>query len=813
MRKNGSDKMNVSLNGKQKIGIVAIIISMSIIAVLLSKLINHEDSKTVTKIPDITDSQDMPPKETSIPESTEHKEIPEAQGNNKSFSDYVESYISSTAKKEEMELELELEKPILKIKDDSDIFKPWGKIHKGSQRIFPVRIDDNNKTIWGMGSEGTIITEKIIKHDNEGFNIEGMNKALKDKGISIADCDVKFISDSYYNEGENLVFKVFDSNKENLFLLKDNNLINLSNYGVSFFYNDVYSVKENKTNYICRFNEKNNTIEKYIVPFELERIELAYIPINNIRQVFIVAKKIGEENLSYFKINIVYRSIVEFKTIKHLSDIYQQKFSFKSDVLYNKIVEEIGDVYIIDGRRDRDYFLFFVNKHTGKKIWSFYGDYIENPYHITKDEKHITILNRIEGYGKCYEIQTGKVIWEDKFPIYSDGYDSKYSFNEFGKVFIVECNKKLVAINKDNWKNIWNIGVPEISSNQLIYKFSEDERYVYYFDENSFMMKCIEINSGKILWKKGIDSSSILDEPYNNYFSINELFIIFSEKRIIAFNTADGSIAWEREFEKEVGTQYEYYSGRIDKVSIHNDIFILIYRDNLIAIDTEDGEVLWDKPINKSMNSYDFYRTMFNGKEILVLYETNDIYVIDVETGDIINEFHEKIIANNTHKVELKDNILYLYSYPSSTNGICINIDTGEINDLPDNNDQEDIDDILKESLSDKILYDGISVFFYDNSLSDSYIEAKDENGYVKWAFSFNNPDSYYSNSSHSPKRIKNKVYININGAIVCVDALSGKKLYQLGKYESLNSQIVKLSDGTYWAHGNNGYFDVYKID
>ena len=501
---------------------------------------------------------------------------------------------------------------------------------------------------------------------------------------------------------------------------------------------------------------------------------------------------------------------VEFETIKHLSDIYPLKFSFKSDVIYNRIEEEIGDVYIIEGRddgisghHDHDY-LYGVNKHTGQKIWSFYGNYLGTPYFISEDEKYIIVLNLFKQYGKCFEIQTGTVIWEKSF---SGGGYSGDLFNEFNKVFIVKCNDELVAVNKENWKNIWDIVVSENS-----YKFSEDERYVYYFDPNDLKTKCLEINTGKIIWEKEIDSSSDFEVTFNNSFLNKELFVIFSKKRIIAFNTADGNIVWEREFEKETKDWYKPFSF---DYSIYNDLFILKYDDNLTAIDAKDGELLWDTPIKEVENYYytcEVYKTFFNNMEIFVLLGYDDIYAIDTGTGVIISEFHEEGIADYIHNVEIEDNILYLYSRYLDTDDKSINLETGEIEYIPIIISEELY--FLKELLTGKNYYDGIGILpGYDSNLKKMNLQGKDENGYVKWVFNYESYDSCFFNYEHSTIRIENKIYLDYEGAIVCIDALTGKVIFKLGKYNSYCSEIEELSDGTYWVIGNNNNLDVYKID
>ena len=502
---------------------------------------------------------------------------------------------------------------------------------------------------------------------------------------------------------------------------------------------------------------------------------------------------------------------VEFETIKHLSDIYPLQFSFKSDVILNRIEEEIGDVYIIYGSDDDIHgchsheYLYGVNKHTGQKIWSFYGDYYSPQYYISEDEKYITLLNLVKGYIECFEIQTGTLMLKETFT----GYVSEYSYYEFSDVIIVELDKSIVAVNKDNWKVIWKINA--------IHRLSEDEKHMYCFDENDFKAKCLEISTGKIIWEKELDTNSHLENSFYECSLTKELFVIFSKKNIIAFNTADGNIAWERKFEEEAKDQYKSFG--VD-YSIYNDLLVLKYDGNLTAIDAKDGELLWDTPIKEVVKSKKIYKASFNDMEIFVLLGNDYIYAIDTKTGDIIIEFHEEGIAEFYKKVELKDNTLYLDPVDTIIDYKNINLETGEIEYIPRKEEQINERHYLEELLTGKDFYDGIGVSpGYDSDLEENFIIGVDENGFEKWIyFYFNNFfDKYGSFASlytiyyHAPIRIKNNVYIDYEGAIVCVDALTGKVLFQLGKYDC--SEIVELNNGTYWFLGYNNNLDVYKID
>ena len=798
--------MHVSLNKKQKIVIVAIIITMSIIAVLLSKLINHEEPKTVTKTPEVTDSQDLPPKETSIPKLTKQKEITKLHESQKSFSDYVESYISSNAKIKE--IELEVGEPIREIKSEEDIFETWVK------EIMPystVRIYDDNTTKWGIGHVSYIISDEITRHYNEGFNIEGMNKVLKDKGFSISDCDIKFISDGYYSDGDDLVFRIFDSNNEALFLLKDKKLIDLSDYGITFFYNHVYSVKENNINYIGMLNKENNTMENYIIPFELKSVESAYVLSDNQNDVYIVANKVGKDNPSYFKINNNDKTIVEFNTIKKITDFFPYKFSFKSEIYYgyNTIIKESDDLYVIFGSDGRNDFtcLYCINKHTGKRIW-YYDEYCDFEYMFTDNEKYILVYSLFKGGVKFIEIDTGRFIQKG-----DQNHEANYKYNlecsnihEMENAYIVENCNEIFAVDKDSLEIIWDLEIPYDSNNDFLIEYRFDNECLYYIHSNDYILKCIDINTGTILWKKEMDSFLNSDFDLENSMVMNDLFIFISDREILAVKNDSQYAIWESTPMKEFEEQFEGNS--IIDTAVSEEILLLIYNDGLVAVDINNGNILWNTQTSTVRDWSNIKREKYGENELLILINSDKLYVINTLSGNINCELNKEGIK--VFQVKLEENIMHI---PFDDYVLYMDIRTGEgVEKTIEKKDYGEYHwaNTIIEEISGNSYYDGITI---ENVRIKNSVRAKNITGKTIWEFknysSFNSLNEKYP----SPVRIKNNVFIKFEDAVVCIDALTGNRLYQISVNFNFFTEVVKQEEGIFWFIGNNGYIDVYKID
>ena len=156
---------------------------------------------------------------------------------------------------------------------------------------------------------------------------------------------------------------------------------------------------------------------------------------------------------------------------------------------------------------------------------------------------------------------------------------------------------------------------------------------VIYVADNLGRFYSLDINTGKIIWKKFNEST------FNSQLKIidNKMLVIDSNNTLWCFSTKDGSSLWSV---KTQGTLIK----SLKKLSM------VIYKDSVIfsnsigdlsRVDLENGELIWQSPTQNNLltNETDFLKSsdlVLYKNTIYISNNNNEFYSIDADSG-IIN--------------------------------------------------------------------------------------------------------------------------------------------------------------------------------
>jgi outer membrane protein assembly factor BamB len=120
--------------------------------------------------------------------------------------------------------------------------------------------------------------------------------------------------------------------------------------------------------------------------------------------------------------------------------------------------------------------------------------------------------------------------------------------------------------------------------------------------KEQFLAYALDIESGKILWKKEVTNSAPVANSY--YVSRAAPTPVVDAKRIVAFFesgntialTHDGQMLWERDLHKELGPFNAEFGLGASPCQNDKHVFVLLEHDGpswLVALDKESGQIAW----------------------------------------------------------------------------------------------------------------------------------------------------------------------------------------------------------------------------
>jgi len=541
---------------------------------------------------------------------------------------------------------LKVTEPVTEIKDQSDIFPLWGESAK-LDTYKTVVMDEGETRKWGVGDGGsihsriTILREKMDKvyicssdyglKDNIKTDITGL---LKQTGISIPAINVSVMRN--YDDG--MLVKISDGVKEALFLTewhrkeKAHQIVLLNSYRIiaaDFLYsfeNSIYIAVNNGRLYILYWSDPYKKLYQYEMPDEIRKIEdISLMYMKDRYYLFIMAYKEEHEKLSFYKVDLNLKTITEYLAVKSLKDEYPLEWSMKSDVRINRYVDKVSDVVLVEGTdgrlsgfHDHDY-LYALNKYTGEKIWEFYGKYAGVTYRFSKDRKYTYLGHMVEGYIKCLETNSGKVIWKkevgdhfefttvrDTIMVSSDHtirayraddgelqWEKKagedvflFASNDNLPVAVVSYSNGLTAYDPVSWNIEWQITRKGCDN----YGISLDGHILTVPFED--IVQTIDIQTGETLKTKA-SSYSLISEVLSGNAVYSGMKILHSkEEEKIKCMDDRGKTLWERDYKVTTSYEHPFYYWSPDPVRIKDRLYAY-FKGTMAVLDAYTGKVLY----------------------------------------------------------------------------------------------------------------------------------------------------------------------------------------------------------------------------
>jgi len=149
--------------------------------------------------------------------------------------------------------------------------------------------------------------------------------------------------------------------------------------------------------------------------------------------------------------------------------------------------------------------------------------------------------------------------------------------------------------------------------------------HILEFDSAKTVLRCMLIESGKILWVKQLDDVSGINsvsENYDNFFlscRIDE-----TSGKFIALSKVDGATSW-------------LIPGHEFLHAIHKDSLFLVFIDGagiyyFLKVDTKDGCPMWQRAVESDLCEYSI-----DDDSVTLSYKSGKIEYIDRESGNTIN--------------------------------------------------------------------------------------------------------------------------------------------------------------------------------
>lgn len=214
-----------------------------------------------------------------------------------------------------------------------------------------------------------------------------------------------------------------------------------------------------------------------------------------------------------------------------------------------------------------------------------------------------------------------------------DKITTNYKFSSglalsYHTIFVTTENAKLIAINKNSHKILWQDDLPTIAieaplvANNIVIVKSNDGQILAF-----------NIDDGKKIWIYNSNPPNLT--LYNNCSMaiVNNEFLLsgFANGKIALFNINNGIIFWEQDL--SANNINEKLKDINTRPLISNDkIFITNYLGNIYCLDLFHGNILWSKTINGPISSINV-----NDNDLDVASSDNNIlYHFDQNSGKLI---------------------------------------------------------------------------------------------------------------------------------------------------------------------------------
>jgi outer membrane protein assembly factor BamB len=392
---------------------------------------------------------------------------------------------------------------------------------------------------------------------------------------------------------------------------------------------------------------------------------------------------------------------------KYFHDNYNYKWSFYSGLKFCSAIDSIGDTvlfYAHDGQLSgyhEDEYLYCVDKHDGKKIWSVFGGFLPIKYCVDEVRKTIfisTLKPDPESRMLCLETQslkisTGEEQWIVKTSDVSSMNNISLSHNTLNIEYIDnKNNNKLLSVDSHNGKRNWEI---ELGANEILYTSTRSIPSIIIQGED--YLKSLDPFSRKELWSlKGKIRISLNRNNSINRLS-NEIKIdqnnnllewVICNNELTLLDISNGNIKNTLSIKncrsyyclndknifisagESIDNQHNYLytegSGNfifdndmdIDQVEIYNDNLIYINNNKLLCFSIKNQKEMWTVELGFLVNKEKSI-DLFVLEDIVYVMSNNNIYTFEANSGKSLGRLIKYSYHSNANNLLLLPNYIY----------------------------------------------------------------------------------------------------------------------------------------------------------
>ncbi len=526
------------------------------------------------------------------------------------------------------------------IKNEKDGATTW-LINSHNKTGGSFAVERNNKgKVYISIPEGTFngykdssIVEITGKIESAGLNINEITIDVIDFEsydipyivLRLRDDQKSALLSSKWNAGKNLYTEIF--NQQNIISI---NFIPTQNV-------EYYAFERDGECKIIEYDEDAGKISEFRLPDEInniirmnsDSITLGYAENKNnannelnYKNVTYIKALDKTGKVSFYKIDYSLKTIAQYPNVKDLGEVYNLKWSFKGDLEKYSVLDEIGDVLILEGFDGKtsgahEYSeILGVDKSTGKTVWNIDDFGYNKDYFLSSDRKKIFIyLDSWCGESSdkliAMELMSGKIIWNKEIP-------DEYS--------------------------ILGISNAEVSSEKLIIS-------------SETVVEALDTVKGELVWKS--------DFGVNFQTCITNLLLAFAGNEVKAIDVESGKIKWIIDV-KEHGQK-----GYNDFNDFGDDIVGLSCEGSIKLIDVRSGEIIGTLPAYDSVLSVEGYVLLGNNeKDVTDFYSLKQKKVIYSLNGTV-RRFRSYICEDGL--------LFYNADHDTYSTARCVELKTGKV--------------------------------------------------------------------------------------------------------------------------------------
>jgi outer membrane protein assembly factor BamB len=318
-----------------------------------------------------------------------------------------------------------------------------------------------------------------------------------------------------------------------------------------------------------------------------------------------------------------------------------------------KTEENVKSKYFLDdGKyffiRAKEY-LYLFDGENGKQIWTTEVPHYEKEGpNIMWDNNKKYIVSSSKGELICYDVYTGNILWQQKYPdIDQDDY---LGYDELAEGVLLQYKKMYLMVDfgtgYEMWRGRYDPNSKRYGNNLPVFwpsRWKADNRILFATSDGLLL---IDAKTGKELWKKGVDLTTEENVKPVTYYGKNAL-IMYDNDMIAFVDLINGKELWTKK--TKIGDIEGYFT--IKNVN-GIDYLLMSFEDTQTMVNLTSGTIEWETKPGELIGIMKEYRVMDDGKNLLCYVKQKRksgsesgtyfiLYKLEMATGKVI--YKEKI--------------------------------------------------------------------------------------------------------------------------------------------------------------------------